>query len=434
MEVIILIIKQINLNNFRGFETFSASFNSHLNVIVGNNGAGKSSILDAIAIAIGTFLTGFDSVSSLSISKNDATIKSFEIGSVIDTQHQFPVCISAEGIISDNSVSWSRELNSAEGKTTIINAKELISISEEFQKKIREGSQDTILPLISYYGTGRLWAQKKEKRNTEQLTKFSRQTGYTDCLAAASNEKLMLKWFEKMTIQEAQSRKISPEFAAVKQAITSCFEGITGYKNIETLFNLDTHTIDLIFTDKSGERKRFQSKYLSDGYKNTLSMIGDIAYRMAILNPQLLGNVLTATPGIVLIDEIDLHLHPIWQQRILKDLQKIFPKIQFIVSTHAPAVIGSVRQENLLILSEEGKVESPVTEVYGSDSNSILKSIMNASERPVEIKNMFEAFYSAVDEERFADAKKILYDIEDIIGSEDTELVGAHVTLDFAEM
>ena len=81
---------------------------------------------------------------------------------------------------------------------------------------------------------------------------------------------------------------------------------------------------------------------MSDGYKNTLSMIGDIAYRMAVLNPMLGDKVLEDTSGVVVIDEIDLHLHPQWQQTIISDLNTIFPKIQFIVSSHAPAVINSV--------------------------------------------------------------------------------------------
>ena len=98
----------------------------------------------------------------------------------------------------------------------------------------------------------------------------------------------------------------------------------------------------LEFETDDGGAQKFAMNEMSDGYKNTLSMIGDIAYRMAVLNPTLGDQVLRETPGIVLIDEIDLHLHPKWQQSILNDLNEIFPKIQFIVSSHAPAVINSV--------------------------------------------------------------------------------------------
>ena len=124
--------------------------------------------------------------------------------------------------------------------------------------------------------------------------------------------------------------------------------------------------------DEDNQHKRYAMKHLSDGYKNTLSMIADIAYRMAVLNPWLLEKVLKETLGIVLIDEIDLHLHTKWQQRIITDLRSIFPKVQFIVSTHAPIVISSVKKDNLLIL-QDLQADNPIIETYGKDANTILK-------------------------------------------------------------
>ena len=88
---------------------------------------------------------------------------------------------------------------------------------------------------------------------------------------------------------------------------------------------------------------------MSDGYRNMLSMVADIAYRMALLNPQFLGEVTKKTSGVVLIDEIDLHLHPAWQRHIVSALKEIFPKVQFIVSTHAPSVISSVPKEEIVV-------------------------------------------------------------------------------------
>lgn len=427
-------IDNISLKNFRNFESFSASFHKNMTVVVGDNGAGKSSLLDALSIAIGSFFIGFDSVPAPRISKDDATIKCYDMGSVVDLQHQFPVSIQAVGEINDRTISWLRELNSAEGNTTMIGAKAIAAISMDYKEKIRQGDKDTVLPFISYYGAGRLWAKKRKKTATSTLSKFSRQSGYIDCIAAESNEKMMLKWFEKMTIQEAQNKTVSLEFSAVKKAISTCFDGITGYKNTEAEFNLDTHSIDILFMDETGARKRFSLRDLSDGYRSALSMIGDIAYRMAVLNPQLLGSVLEMTPGIVLIDEIDLHLHPKWQQRILGDLRTIFPKIQFIVSTHAPSVISSVKRENLLILSGDNQAALPVTEVYGSDANSILSSVMGASERPEEIKKMFEALHKALDDDQIEEAKKQLKKIVDLIGEDDREVISANVAIDFAEM
>ena len=109
--------------------------------------------------------------------------------------------------------------------------------------------------------------------------------------------------------------------------------------------------------------------------------MADIAYRMAVLNPQLLENVLTETDGIVLIDEIDLHLHPAWQQRILGDLTFIFPKVQFIVTTHAPEVINSVPRENVIVIEKHRAIPAPA-ETYGKDANGVLRMIMKVHEWP----------------------------------------------------
>lgn len=421
-------INEITIKNFRGFEDFHAELNLNLTVFIGNNGSGKSTVLDAIAIAIGTFFSGLDGVPGIGITKEDVTYKCFDMGTVIDLQHQYPSVITAKGTLNNNTLEWTRSLDKENGRTRIVKARSIVDEASKYQQRIRSGDTTAILPLISYYGTGRLWAQKKDSEKKDELMQFSRLSGYIDCLAAESNEKLMLKWFEKMTTQQAQRQQPSPELNAVEQAVSRCFAGITGSEQVATQFNLDTHSLDILYTDASGKKVRVPMKNLSDGYKNTIGMIADIAYRMAILNPQLLENVLTETPGIVLIDEVDLHLHPVWQQRIIRDLQTLFPKVQFIVSTHAPSVISSVKRENMLVLDADGQPYTLPVEVYGKDANSILSAVMDANHRPAEVQAMFDQFYLTVETD-LTQAESILNEIEALIGSEDPELTQARVTL-----
>ena len=294
------------------------------------------------------------------------------------------------------------------------------------------GNTATILPLVSYYGTGRLWSQKKEKKDSESIMRFRRQSGYIDCLSAVSNEKLMLKWFEKMTIQEAQKKAILPELKAVRQAISMCFAKITGTDDADVQFNLDTHRLDII-TKEGDKQEIIPMSFLGDGYKGALGMIGDIAYRMAILNPQLLDNVLQ-TPGVVLIDEVDLHLHPKWQQRILGDLTEIFPNVQFIVSTHAPMVINSVRKENIIMLIPGKMATNPPVEVYGNDASSILCSVQETTTKPVKVQKMFDEFYKVLEEKDLEKANKCLKDLENLIGEANPDLVSAQAALFFDSM
>lgn len=433
-------LKKISITNYRCFGKVDIDFDEYTTLIVGKNGAGKTAILDAVAVAVSTFLLGIDGGVSRSISKDDARYEFHDLDGTVDPQHQFPVSVESIGDCLDNhDVKWVRSLNSESGNTTVKEARELTNISKDTQKRIMTGDKSLILPLISYYGTGRLYAQKKEKKNIKSLTEFKRQVGYVDCMAAESNEKLMLNWFQIQTLKSLQEQQRTGKvekpllLKTVESAICKCFERISGSKNADIVFDLDTHRLVLNFESADGSLQKFAMDEMSDGYKNTLSMIGDIAYRMAVLNPMLGDKVLEETSGVVMIDEIDLHLHPQWQQTIISDLNAIFPKIQFIVSSHAPAVINSVAKEQIRIL-DNGEIYMPAAQTYGRDANSILREVMKVSERPTDIKQRMDLFYSYMDENNYEEADKVLTEIEAIVGTTDPDIAAARTSLDLEKI
>lgn len=433
-------LKKIRIINYRCFKDANIDFDEHTTLIVGKNGAGKTAILDAVAVAVSTFLLGIDGGVGRSILKDDARYEFHDLDGTVDPQHQFPVSIESIGDCLDNhDVKWVRSLNSESGNTTVKEARELTNISKEAQKRIMTGDKSLILPLISYYGTGRLYAQKKEKKNIKSLTEFKRQVGYVDCMAAESNEKLMLNWFQIQTLKSLQEQQRTGKveksllLKTVEKAICKCFERISGSKNASIIFDLDTHRLVLNFESADGSLQKFAMDEMSDGYKNTLSMIGDIAYRMAVLNPMLGDKVLEETSGVIVIDEIDLHLHPQWQQTIISDLNTIFPKIQFIVSSHAPAVINSVAKEQIRIL-DNGEIYMPAAQTYGRDVNSILREVMKVSERPMDIKQRMNLFYSYMDENNYQEADKVLTEIEAIVGTTDPDIAAARTSLDLEKI
>lgn len=433
-------LKKIRIINYRCFKDANIDFDEHTTLIVGKNGAGKTAILDAVAVAVSTFLLGIDGGVGRSILKDDARYEFHDLDGTVDPQHQFPVSIESIGDCLDNhDVKWVRSLNSESGNTTVKEARELTNISKEAQKKIMTGDKSLILPLISYYGTGRLYAQKKEKKNIKSLTEFKRQVGYVDCMTAESNEKLMLNWFQIQTLKSLQEQQRTGKveksllLKTVEKAICKCFERISGSKNASIIFDLDTHRLVLNFESADGSLQKFAMDEMSDGYKNTLSMIGDIAYRMAVLNPMLGDKVLEETSGVIVIDEIDLHLHPQWQQTIISDLNTIFPKIQFIVSSHAPAVINSVAKEQIRIL-DNGEIYMPAAQTYGRDANSILREVMKVSERPMDIKQRMNLFYSYMDENNYQEADKVLTEIEAIVGTTDPDIAAARTSLDLEKI
>ena len=155
-----------------------------------------------------------------------------------------------------------------------------------------------------------------------------------------------------MTIQQFQQEKSIPEYVVVCNAMAQCFSNITECNDAKVQYSMSTNEIEVVFTNKKQEIVRMPINQLGDGYRSAMYLFADIAYRMAILNPQYLDKVLEETEGIVLIDEIELHLSPVLQQRIIGDLLEIFPKVQFIVSTHATDVVNSVQSDSLIVLKE----------------------------------------------------------------------------------
>lgn len=134
-----------------------------------------------------------------------------------------------------------------------------------------------------------------------------------------------------------------------------------------------------------------------------------------------------------MIDEINLHLHPRWQARILEDLVRIFPNVQFIVTTHSPVVVASVPRGNIRILGEDAATV-PAMETRGSDAGDILNTVLGAFSRPEEAARLFDFFNCAVDEERFGDARLALQRLEEFVGMDDPDVVAAKTTLELEEL
>ena len=424
-------LRTLKLRNFRCFEEITIDFHDRLSVIVGSNGAGKTSVLEGAAVSMGTLFTAMDGLSGLSISKRDARLKAYLLGNSSDVQPQYPVEIAAVGVENGTSVEWKRSLKGEGGSTTIKDARDMTDIAKGYQERLRAGDPALILPVIAYYGTGRLWDYHREKKN-DTFKKNTRTNGYIDSLDGTANIKLMMNWFEKKTVQKYQRQEQGlgpiPELEAVYRAMEDCYTRITGSEDVKIQYSMDTKELNVYYTDENGLRTSIPLNQLSDGYKSTISLIADIAYRMAVLNPQLLGDVTKEAGGIILIDEVDLHLHPAWQQRILQDLQEIFPKVQFIVSTHAPAVISSAKSENLLILKDY-QIFGVNAQIYGNDTNSILNEIMEVPERHPDIAGLFEQFNRYLVEKRYDCAEQVLDVIDEKRGYHDKEVAGCRVKL-----
>ncbi|MEQ9669088.1 AAA family ATPase [Coleofasciculus sp. G2-EDA-02] len=390
-------IHRLELKNFRNFEHTIFDFPERFTVLVGDNGTGKTAILDGLAVGVGALFLNFNNVDSRHIRDDEVRRVEYEKRQIPTVEPQYPVSVSCDGIIDGQEITWTRKLNKAGGRTTRKQATKITNISEQLQVKVSQGS-DLLLPLVTYYGTGRLWLQKN-KRSIQTVKPNSRMIGYLDCLDPASNQKLMLRWFKTMEIVALQRKQSIEVLDAVKEAIAKCIE------------NWQSVTYDILEDEllaKSMDGRTLPFRMLSDGVRNMLAMVADIAYRAAVLNPQLGRDAAQQTPGVVLIDEIDLHLHPKWQRGVVDDLKKTFPNIQFVATTHSPFIIQSLREGELINLDKPAEIE----EYENKSIEDITEYVMGVdipqrSERYQKMMEAAEEYYRVLQEAQEANPEKI---------------------------
>lgn len=431
-------LEKLVVKNFRSFEKLSVSFEQDCTVLIGINGSGKTSVLDAAALALGGFLAGLDGVETNSLHLEDVRYAMYEQGSSVARERQYPLVVEGHiNLQSGHELIWSRELNSDRDRTTSRNAKSIMEYAVGLQKQIRDGRLDVVLPLIAYYGTGHLWAQKQTraaKAAKRRLGLNSRIRGYKDCLDAASNVQLMLEWFEKMTYLQLQEGKTIPELHAVEKAMADCYSRMDDRAlAVQVRYNVKYEELEILIRKTDGTSEYLPLHQLSDGIRTILTMVADIAYRMAILNPQMLAACVKDTPGIVLIDEIDMHLHPAWQKNIIRDLRYTFPHVQFILTTHAPSVLANVHRENIRILCGN-QVTVPDVKGYGRNVDAIVYELMGTKVRPKDVTQLIADFYDDIDGGRMSEAQKKLQQLREQLGDNDQNVLDAQMSYDLESL
>ncbi|NET70013.1 MAG: AAA family ATPase [Sphaerospermopsis sp. SIO1G2] len=389
-------IRQLELENFRCFEHKVFEFSDQFNVFIGDNATGKTAILDALAIAVGSFFLGIDQTRSVNINKDEIRRIFRQEGETPTLDKITPVVVSCHGFFEDGEeISWKREIKTDGGMTTREGAKEILQYAKELQRKVRiqeQNREKIILPFISYYSTSRLWVQHRDRatKNTKTLPPNSRLVGYDNCLTKLYEVKKLMQWFKTWELASLQQGKTLGTLSGVKEAIKNCMED---WKDVE----YDVQQDELVATAKDGRNLPF--RMLSDGVKNMIGMVADIAYRCVTLNPQFADEAAKLTPGIVLIDEIDLHLHPKWQRRVVEDLKRTFPKIQFFVTTHSPFIIQSLKDNELINLdNRDGEyinksVEDIVENVQGVElpqQSERWKNMMKAAQEYYQVLEQSE--------------------------------------------
>ena len=411
-------ISGLTLANFRCFEFIELSLSPSFTLLLGDNGAGKTALLEGLAVALGAFVGEIRDAQSRNIREaDDARHVVFDLNGVPDLQTQWPVRVAVLGTLFGERIGWARELSGTGGKTTRKESADLHESTEAAGRLIRRG-KPIELPVLAFYGTQRLWVLKKATEAKRGVG--SRLDGYIDCLAPASNVRLMAQWMYQQTLADLQAGAPSAQLAALERSVCLCLGDVTRF-----WFDIRHHEVRLQFVD--GKVTPFFQ--LSDGYRNVIALVADLAWRAAVLNPHHGAEAGARAVGIVLIDEIDLHLHPAWQRRIVPDLRRAFPGLQFVATTHSPQVVASVHRHEVRQLAG-GEVLDQQDPVEGRDSNSLLEDIFGVPSRPTWAAERLARLFDLIDQDQLDAARSELRSLESLLGADDADLTRARWLLD----
>ena len=392
-------LKRVEFHRFRCFKKIEIDLHPRLTVLVAENGGGKTAVLDGIALGLSPILR-FLSTADQRINGPGFADKDFHLMPFYDTLSLFDeesvyrmerlitsdysqvLIETTDGLTWDN---WRAAKKGAQpekkiGQTNL----------SPYALRILETKPDVKpepLPVFAYYGARRGWIEIPERLRPTTINYSHPNSALVGALDALSDFKEMLKWFDYEEANELRANKgrthaeyvMSPILKEVRYALATILHD--KFKNPH--FN-DKHKF---VVERSGANDLLQISQLSQGYQSMLALGMDFARRLALANQYFAKEqVPRFAKAIMLVDEIDLHLHPSWQQRVLNDLMEAFPETQFIVTTHSPQVLTAIRKENIRVLTcdDKGdwKAEIPTCNPYAHASMLPLEAIMNTDAYP----------------------------------------------------
>ena len=454
-------MRRVTINNFRCYDSISIDFRRGINLLIGDNSVGKTSLLRACNLVMNSFFCGYSDENTKWKSAEDDDFREIKNDDVATDELPINIAFELDEIdcpvitLEDGSVkhlSDNEPLLREFGYPTLYiekrskkNARNLVSgllplrnyasLLQKNSHSIIDGTavQRNALPLFAYFTTEDIHTVRKFDKEKRSFKKYPQKPSFGyfenfDCKG------LLDCWLKRLLVLK-EAKKGEQEIECVRKAVVSAL-GPDGCSIIEDMKVRDNdNEVYFIFCDG----REVRSDLLSDGYRRLVSIVIDLAFRCALLNKVMYGDeAYKQTHGTVIIDEIDEHLHPELQVRILKALHNTFPKIQFIVSTHAPLVMSSVENtpDNVVYKLEynDGVYSHKELNTYGLDVNLLLKEQMKVAVRDTKASKLFEQIDLYLKEKDLAKAKAILTELEMITDPQQPELVRLRAIINRIEL
>ena len=399
-------VDQLHVENFKRFEELHLDLNPRFTLLVGDNGAGKTSVLDALAVAASIWLVDPPDSSLLNsrrgIWPNEIRLEPISSGDRTQFVERRPVLIKSVGEIAGEGIEWTRQIPEGGVKISNAAAKDARAlIAEAFE--VGEEGAGVLCPVVAYYGAGRAWLPSRARVEKGTPSGPARRwEAFYDCFEERIRIGDLVQWFQREAIAAGNRKgRWRPGYEAVRLAILRCVP------DADALW-FDGDRSDIVLS-MGGEPCPFSN--LSAGQKMMVALIADIAIKAVTQNAYLLPedeldtdgerlpDVLRRTPGLILIDELDTHLHPTWQRRVVNDLKETFPAMQFVCTSHSPFVIQSLQAGDLRTLDASGP---PLVEYANRSIEDIAEDVQRVpvpqkSERARELGLATERYFDLLE-------------------------------------
>jgi len=377
-------IESIQLVNYRCHENLEVRFNDRFNVIAAVNGGGKTSLLRAVATALGSLLQHAGVMSGAPLSPGVARVETHANGGRYRFEQVYPVEVTTQLSSGGQSTRWTVQLANGVSNPSVPAAHSVYTLAQS----LTHAGAERALPMVAFYPAARSWPVGQPSHLQAAMTQNSRKDGYDMWWEAAQSASLPLwliaKCLERTQIAAESGARFDEveddELSAVNLALRAIMENFHAVK-----FDMKRSSLLAEWTDG---RPPTAFDDFSDGQRAVIFLVSDLVRRACLLNPQLGTEVLQKTPGVVLIDELDIHLHPQWQRLLVRGLKNAFPRVQFITASHSPQIIGELQPDEILLLGR-GEVAQPQVS-YGLTSSEVLTYIMGAEARTTDVDERLE--------------------------------------------
>ncbi len=414
-------ITKLQTQNFRCFQALDLHFHGNVTLLLGTNGAGKTTVLDMLHLA-------------LKVMSKDAAAFCLTSDDICKTHNDSYFSESIVEIdIEEDSYDLFRKITIQNSpllsQRVKINHSELLT-PDAMQQYLRRNVKEEKMvfhsfPIFWYYDINRNFYV--DHTLDEKNRKYAELNSFSD----------FVKWFDEETALENEHRLEkdlnyrNPNLQLIRVAVESFLDALhhstykalrikkerTDYQFVVEGNRVRSH----LMISKNGQELKLSQ--VSAGEKNILRLVIDIARRLIDANK--FAQAPLEGKGIVLIDEIELHLHSSWQSEVVPALTHIFPNIQFILTTHSQEVVRSVAKENIILLQD-----SVATPISSLSKEMILETILGVKKRPIAFSQQLSQFYSSIEANDFAAAESILELLTYEYGTLDTDLLQAHLYLD----